>query len=76
MSQHVHCNAKQLFGVLFDSGNDGEGSAEEQFANLLSRSDQLFEPRKPLNPANNPDAPDVNPERLLDARPDGKAVGT
>ncbi len=32
----MHCNAKQLFGVLFDSGNDGEGSAEDQFANLLS----------------------------------------
>jgi hypothetical protein len=62
--------------VLFDIGNDGEGSAEEQFANHLSRADQPFKPCKPLNPANYPDTPDVNPERLLDARPDGKAVGT
>jgi len=51
--------------VLFDSGNDGEGSAEEQFAHHLSRSDQPFEPGKPLNPANNPDAPGVNPEVCL-----------
>lgn len=27
---------KQLYGVLYDIGNDGEGSAEEQFANHLS----------------------------------------
>ncbi len=69
-------SSSSAVGSDSDNGNDGEGSAEEQFANLLSRSDQPFEPRKPLNPANNPDAPDVNPERLLDARPDGKAVGT
>ena len=60
----MHCNATQLLNVRADSGNDGEGSAEELFANHLSRSDQPFEPRKPLNPANNSDAPDVNPERL------------
>ena len=53
-----------------------KGLQRSSLRNLLSRSDQPFEPRKPLNPANNPDAPDVNPERLLDARPDGKAVGT
>ena len=59
--------------MLFD---DGEGSAEDQFANLLSRADQPFKPCKSLNTANNPDTPDVNPERLLDARPDGKPVKT
>ncbi len=26
--QHVHCNAKKLYGVFFDNGNDGGGSAE------------------------------------------------
>ena len=61
----MHCDAKQLYGVLFDSGNDGEGSAQKLFANLSSRSDQPFEPGKPLNPANNPDAPDVNPDCLM-----------
>ena len=37
---------------------------------------QPLEPRKPLKPANKPEAWEVNPERLLEARPEGKAVGT
>lgn len=37
---------------------------------------QPVEVRMPLKPANKPEAWDVSPERLLEARPDGKAVGT
>ena len=37
---------------------------------------QPLEARKPLKPANKPEAWEVNPDRLLEARPDGKAVGT